>query len=399
MASLILPPLSLYVHLPWCREKCPYCDFNSHAANTFPAARYVDALLADLERELPRVWGRPVSSVFFGGGTPSLFPAGAIDALLSGIRARLRLVPGAEITLEANPGAVEAGAFQGFRDAGITRLSLGVQSFQDRFLQRLGRIHDGQEARMAIESLVHAGFQNWNVDLIFALPGQRADEALEDVREALSYAPPHVSLYQLTLEPGTPFGSHPPAGLPDADRAAEMEEMLRSTLDEGGLERYEISAHARPGQACWHNRNYWKYGDYLGIGAGAHGKLTMPGQGIWRSRRTPRPETYMDSALDTGGSPGDGHWVLPEDRPFEFFLNVLRLVEGFGAELFELRTGLPFVEVEGRLRQAEKQGLLQREDGVWRPTPMGLNWHNELCLRFLPENSGKWQGTGNVRTF
>ncbi|MEY2340551.1 radical SAM family heme chaperone HemW [Acidithiobacillus sp. IBUN Pt1247-S3] len=390
MPELSVAPLSLYVHLPWCKAKCPYCDFNSYAATEFPAARYVDALIADLERELPRVWGRQVHSIFFGGGTPSLFPPAELDRLLSAIRARLRLAPQVEISLEANPGAVDAAAFQGFYDAGINRLSLGVQSFDDGFLQALGRIHDARAAHLAIEALQKAGFDNWNLDLIFALPAQDLAAAQRDVQAALAHQPPHLSLYQLTLEPGTPFASQIPAQLPDADSAAEMEENLRNALADAGLQRYEVSAHARAGRQCRHNRNYWLYGDYLGIGAGAHGKITLAGQGIWRSRKAPRPESYMEAALKAKDSLGEGQWVPPAERPFEFFLNALRLLEGFDEQLFEERTGVSFLLVEARLRRALQDGLLQREGRHWRPTPLGLNWLNQLCRQFLPE-TGKTQ--------
>lgn len=385
MPELSVAPLSLYVHLPWCKAKCPYCDFNSYAAAEFPAERYVDALIVDLERELPRVWGRQVHTIFFGGGTPSLFPAVSLDRLLCAIRARLRLAPQVEISLEANPGAVDAAAFQGFRDAGINRLSLGVQSFDDHFLQALGRIHDARAAHLAIEALQNAGFDNWNLDLIFALPAQDLVAAQRDLRAALAHQPPHLSLYQLTLEPGTPFATQIPEQLPDPDSAAEMEEVLRSELAAAGLQRYEVSAHARSGRQCRHNRNYWLYGDYLGIGAGAHEKITLPGQGIWRSRKAPRPESYMAAALRGEGQLAEEHWVPTEERPFEFFLNALRLLEGFNEELFEERTGISFLLVEARLRQAQRDGLMRREGRHWRPTPLGLNWLNQLCRQFLPK--------------
>ncbi|WP_248885439.1 radical SAM family heme chaperone HemW [Acidithiobacillus acidisediminis] len=391
MPELSVAPLSLYLHLPWCKAKCPYCDFNSYAASDFPAERYVDALIVDLEQELPRIWGRQVHSIFFGGGTPSLFPPNSLDRLLSAIRARLRLVSEPEITLEANPGAVDAAAFVDFRGAGINRLSLGVQSFTDSALQTLGRIHDARAAHAAIEAVQKAGFSNWNLDLIFALPKQDLSAAQSDLRAALQHRPPHLSLYQLTLEPGTPFAHQAPQGLPDADTAAEMEEALRAELADAGLQRYEVSAHARAGHQCWHNRNYWLFGDYLGIGAGAHGKITVPGQGIWRSRKTPRPESYMDGCLKDGERFGEGHWVPVADRPFEFFLNALRLLEGFDESMFEERTGVSFLLVEPRLRQAAQEGLMQREGRHWRPTSLGMNWLNQLCQRFLPDAGAKTQ--------
>jgi len=385
--ELQAPALSLYVHLPWCLAKCPYCDFNSYAATEFPAEAYVDALIADLERELPRIWGRPVHSIFLGGGTPSLFPPESIARLLSELRARLRLVPGLEVSLEANPGASESARFHALRAAGVNRLSLGVQSFDDGFLARLGRVHDGRAAHAALSAIQEAGFAHWNLDLIFALPGQDLQAALADLEQALAYAPPHLSLYQLTLEAGTPFARQAPAGLPGEDLAADMELALRERLEQAGLARYEISAHARPGQECWHNRNYWRFGDYVGIGAGAHGKITLPGEGIWRTRKPARPESYMEDALSSARTIGSGHWVPPAERPFEFMLNALRLLEGFTCSQFEASTGLPCLEIEPQLRRAQKEGLLIHEGGRWRPTRFGLDWHNELCGRFLPRSS------------
>lgn len=380
-----LPPMSLYVHIPWCLAKCPYCDFNSHvrARGTLPERRYVEALLADLERELPLVWGRPVESMFFGGGTPSLLTPEILERLISELRARLPIVPDAEITLEANPGAADRACFRAYRQAGVNRLSLGVQSFQDRLLAAIGRIHDGRAAREALMAIRDGGFENFNIDLIFALPGQDTDTALRDVEEALSFCPPHLSLYQLSLEPGTRFGREPPGGLPDADAAAEMEDTLRARLAAAGLSRYEVSAHARQGAVCRHNRNYWLYGDYIGIGAGAHGKITLPDR-ILRTEKPSQPETYMDSALDTERSLGRSHAVTAEERPFEFMLNALRLTEGFPAALFAERTGLPLATIAGTLAAAEADGLLDRDALRIRPTARGLAFHNTLCTRFLP---------------
>ncbi len=382
--SLQLPSsFSLYVHLPWCKAKCPYCDFNSHVADSIPAERYLAALIADLDRELPRIWGRRVQSVFIGGGTPSLFPPKIIDHLLSEIRARLHPLPGLEITLEANPGAIEAASFRAFREAGVTRLSLGIQSFNDLFLQGLGRIHDAAAARHAVELAIAAEFESLNLDLIFALPGQDLDAARADLRIALDYAPPHLSLYRLTLEPGTPFAAHPPESLPDNDQAADMEDALRQQIHEAGLSRYEISAHALPGHRCEHNRNYWLYGDYLGIGAGAHGKITGP-DGIWRSRKPSRPESYMRDALGNTDTIGHHEPVLPADRPFEFMLNALRLTDGFPIAHFQARTGLPWLVVQPQVRRAEREGLLTIDGETLRPTTLGLNFYNDLCARFVP---------------
>lgn len=386
MSITLQPPsvLSLYVHLPWCKAKCPYCDFNSHVAPaTVPVERYMAALLADLERELPWIWGRRIGSIFFGGGTPSLFPPAAIDHLLAELRARLRLQPGAEITMEANPGAIEAAAFRAYRDAGITRLSLGIQSFDDGLLRVLGRIHDGAAARRAIAAAADAAFASFNLDLIFALPGQDLAAALADLETALAFAPPHLSLYQLTLEAGTPFAAQPPARMPDPDLAADMELALRERLAAAGLPRYEISAHARTGHACRHNLHYWRYGDYLGIGAGAHGKITLP-DGIWRTRKPPRPESYMADALATLPQLGERERVAGAELPFEFMLNALRLPGGVPEGLFAERTGLAPEGILPQLLQAEADGLLQRQNGILRPTPCGLDFYNDLCARFLP---------------
>ncbi|MFA7496788.1 MAG: radical SAM family heme chaperone HemW [Acidithiobacillus sp.] len=375
--------ISLYIHLPWCKAKCPYCDFNSHAAEQIPAERYAQALIADLDRELPHIWGRRLQSIFIGGGTPSLFPPSVIEHLLSEIRARIQPLSAIEVTMEANPGAIEAAAFRDFRGAGITRLSLGIQSFNDIFLQRLGRIHDAISAHRAIERAIAAEFTSFNLDLMFALPGQSRLDAQSDLQAALRYQPPHLSLYQLTLEAGTPFASHPPQHLPDSDQAADMETDLRTQLEAGGLSRYEVSAHARPAEQCQHNRNYWLYGDYVGIGAGAHGKITLP-EGIWRSRKPSRPESYMNDALSTVDSLGSREFIAPKDRPFEFMLNALRLTEGFPLALFLERTGLSTVLIEPQLRRAQRDGLLTLHQEVVKPTPLGINFYNDLCARFIP---------------
>lgn len=380
------PPLSLYVHLPWCIRKCPYCDFNSHALRgTLAEDAYVDALLADLERDLPLVWGRHVETVFFGGGTPSLFSPEAIDRLLSGIRARLPLSPLAEITLEANPGTVDVARFQGFRAAGINRLSIGIQSFDDSMLQRLGRIHGGAEARQAAAAARAAGFGNFNLDLIFGLPGQELEQALADVEAALAFAPAHLSLYQLTLEPNTRFAHEPPPGLPDDDALGEMEDVLRERLQAAGLGRYEISAHAAPGQQARHNLNYWRFGDYLGIGAGAHGKITSHDR-VLRTTKPRGPEQYQAQALGSGEL-GERREAAVRDLPFEFALNAFRLVDGFETRLFEERTGLPLVKVQQALEAAEKQGLIHWELQRIRPTPLGLRFLNDLQRLFLPPDA------------
>ncbi|MEK8089990.1 radical SAM family heme chaperone HemW [Thermithiobacillus plumbiphilus] len=378
-----LPPLSLYVHLPWCVRKCPYCDFNSHAADgDLPEADYVDALLADLERDLPLIWGRQVETIFFGGGTPSLFSPDALDQLLSGIRARLPLAPFVEVTLEANPGTLESGRFQAFRALGINRLSIGVQSFDDVMLERLGRIHGAVQARAAVESALQAGFDSFNIDLMFGLPGQHMEAALRDLETALEFAPAHVSLYQLTLEPNTRFAYEPPPGLPDNDMAGEMEDLLRARLEAAGLARYEISAHARSGMRARHNLNYWRFGDYLGIGAGAHGKITSPG-GILRTTKPRGPAQYMKQALATGDL-GERQNVSPKSLPFEFALNVFRLVDGVETRLFEARTGLPLLAIQDALAQAEAAGLLRRDLLNMAPTQKGMHFLNDLVALFLP---------------
>jgi oxygen-independent coproporphyrinogen-3 oxidase len=321
---LTAPPLSLYIHLPWCVAKCPYCDFNSHALDgELPEARYVDALLADLELELPRVWGRPVVSVFLGGGTPSLFSGDAIDRLLSGVRSRLSLAPNAEITMEANPGSVEHDRFEAYREAGVNRISLGIQSFDDGQLARLGRIHRSGEAERAIEAVRTAGFARFNLDLMWALPEQTTSQALADIERALGFGPSHLSHYQLTVEPNTVFAKHPPP-LPGEDGVIEMQEACGERLERAGLRAYEISAWASPGEESMHNLNYWRFGDYLGIGAGAHGKITMPAEGrVLRTRRKSHPRPYL-KALD------DGHFIAEEkavpagELAFEYFLNRFR---------------------------------------------------------------------------
>jgi putative oxygen-independent coproporphyrinogen III oxidase len=372
----VLPPLALYVHIPWCVRKCPYCDFNSHErTGTLPEAEYVEKLLLDLEGLLPSVWGRRLVSVFIGGGTPSLFSPASIDALLSGIRARLTLEPGAEVTLEANPGTVEAARFRGFREAGVNRISVGVQSFDDRMLARLGRIHSAAEARAAVDAALEA-VGNVNLDVMYGLPGQDIPMVLSDLKEALRCGAAHVSAYQLTIEPNTVFWSKPPA-LPEHDACADMQLAVEEALGAAGYEHYETSAFARPGRRCRHNLNYWEFGDYLGIGAGAHGKISFPDR-VTRHERTKQPAEYLK------GSPTVENRVVPAgELPFEFMLNALRLVEGFPVALFEERTGLPLLTIKNKLDEAETNNLIERDWQRIRPSARGRLFLNELLERFL----------------
>ncbi len=381
---LSLPPLSLYVHLPWCVKKCPYCDFNSHALDgSIPAADYVDALLLDLEHDLPLVWGRPVHSVFFGGGTPSLFSAREIDRFLAGVRSRVPLRPGAEITLEANPGTIEHDSFSAYRDAGINRVSLGVQSFSDAALKRIGRIHGRKEVETAITSIHQAGLDNFNLDLMFGLPGQTSREAAEDVREALRHNPAHLSHYQLTLEPNTAFHAQPPE-LPDAEECWEMQEMCSELLRQQGFEQYEISAWARPGRLCAHNLNYWRYGDYIGIGAGAHGKITFPAAGsIRRFSKQRHPKAYL-AAKAQGNWQAEDREVPERERAFEFFLNQLRLRGGVRLGDFAPRTGLDLNSINAAVGEAQRRGLLQQRGQILEPTDLGWRFVNDTQALFLP---------------
>lgn len=379
------PPLGVYVHLPWCVRKCPYCDFNSHAVRDgIPEARYVQALLRDLETAVPQVWGREVSSIFIGGGTPSLFSAEAIDRLLAGLRALLRVSPLAEITLEANPGTFERARFRDFGQAGVTRLSLGVQSFDDGYLAALGRIHGRGEALAAAEAAL-ALFDEVNLDLMYALPGQTLEQARRDLETAIRLAPPHLSAYHLTLEPNTPFAAMPPA-LPDDDLAADMQEMVEELLGSAGYAHYETSAFARDGRRCRHNLNYWNFGDYLGLGAGAHSKLSSAEQ-VERQARIKHPLSYMDAVLreQDGGAVAECRELTRQDRVFEFMMNALRLSEGFDPRLFEARTGLPLAAAEAGLRRAEALGLLRREPHSILPSPRGRRFLNELLQLFLDE--------------
>ena len=377
-----LPPLSLYIHIPWCVRKCPYCDFNSHELRSeLPERDYIAALIADLDMALPSIWGRTVYTVFFGGGTPSVFRPESIAQIIAAVRARLRLLPDAEITLEANPGTVDAARFAGFREAGINRLSIGIQSFDARHLRALGRIHDDRGAREAVEA-ARQSFENFNLDLMYGLPGQSLDEALSDIDTALSYAPTHISAYHLTIEPNTLFHRAPPA-LPDDDACAEMQEAIEARLAAAGFDNYETSAFARPGRRCQHNLNYWLFGDYLGIGAGAHGKLSFSDR-VLRQARCKHPRQYLDAA-GTAASLQDDHEVAVADLPFEFMMNALRLTEGFPLAMFEERTGLSTNLILRALDRAERDGLIERDHLSVRPSVRGRRFLNELLQRFLPE--------------
>lgn len=377
------PPLSLYVHYPWCVRKCPYCDFNSHAVRDegIPEEAYVEALIADLEAALPQIWGRRINTVFIGGGTPSLLSPAGLDRLLTAVRTLTMLAPAAEITLEANPGTVEAARFKGFREAGVTRVSLGIQSFNDTHLKALGRIHDASEARAAVDhALTH--FESVNLDLMYALPGQSLADAHADLEAAIGFGPAHLSCYHLTLEPNTPFHAAPPA-LPDDDLAADMQEMIEARLGEAGYRHYETSAFARPGRECRHNLNYWHFGDYLGIGAGAHGKLSSH-TGIAREMRHKHPTAYLAGAA-RGDFVQDRRLVDVEDLPFEFMMNALRLTGGFALAQFGAQTGLPLAAVEERLIEARKAGFIEIVDERVVPTARGRRFLNELLQGFLPD--------------
>ena len=387
-----LPPLSLYIHFPWCEKKCPYCDFNSHqikevlpgsnlqASNGFDETRYIKALIADLETELPRIWGRQVHSIFIGGGTPSLLSAQGMDSLLSAIRARVHLEPDAEITMEANPGSVETEKFAGFAKAGITRVSLGIQSFQDAQLKALGRIHNGAEAKRAIEiALQH--FKSVNLDLMYGLPMQTLDDAKRDIETALSFNTPHLSLYNLTLEPNTYFANFPPK-LPSEDIVDAIFEQSLDLLTKAGFQRYEVSAYSKPGMECKHNLNYWRFGDYIGIGAGAHGKISFPDK-VTRQVRERHPETYMQAIEQNGNALIESKEISAADLPFEFMLNTLRLTDGVATNTFSERTGLPLSSISKGLDEASKKGLLDPDPTVLKGTPPGLRYLNNLQELFL----------------
>jgi len=381
-----LPPLALYVHFPWCVRKCPYCDFNSHEWNRdaggFPETAYLDAMRADLERALPAIWGRRIYTVFIGGGTPSLLSAEGLDRLLSDIRTLLPLDPTAEITLEANPGTFEAEKFAQFRDSGVNRLSIGIQSFNDDHLKVLGRIHGAAEARAAVE-IAAATFDNFNLDVMFALPGQTLAQCQQDIDMALSFAPPHISLYHLTLEPNTLFHKFPPASLPDEDASADMQDWIDARMAGAGYEHYEVSAFARPGHRSHHNNNYWEFGDYLGIGAGAHSKLSFP-ERITREIRYKHPTTYIDQSR-AGDAVQERTEISRHDLPFEFMLNALRLQEGFPVHSFIERTGLTMTAIEPQLRIAEQRGLISRDHQRIAPTLLGRRFLNDLQAIFLKD--------------
>ena len=375
------PPLGLYVHLPWCVHKCPYCDFNSHQASDIPDSAYVAVLLSDLDHESARVTGRAIESIFIGGGTPSLFSVSAVAALLDGIRARVALAPDCEVTLEANPGSAEAGRFAGYLGAGVNRLSIGVQSFDDGALQGIGRIHDARAAHRAVEMAQAAGLERINIDLMYGLPGQSWQAAVADVEQALGHGVGHLSHYELTIEPNTLFHRFPPAR-PDEDALWTMHTKSLELMESAGLRRYEISAFARPGDRCRHNLNYWRFGDYLGIGAGAHGKLTRGADRVVeRSVKHRHPRRYLASR-GAGDHEARRGPVPGADLPLEFMLNAARLLEGFSEELFEARTGLPASAISGPLLQAEKRGLIHRSRGTIRPTRRGTQFLNDYLMLF-----------------
>ncbi len=385
-----LPPLSLYVHLPWCIKKCPYCDFNSHewqggASGELPEQRYLDALCADLEHSLPLIWGRAVHSIFIGGGTPSLFSPQAIDRLISDLRARLNLEADCEITLEANPGTFEKDRFKAFRSAGVTRLSIGVQSFNDAHLKALGRVHDRDQAIAAVEEAASA-FDTFNLDLMYALPGQTLAHLEEDLDTLLAFEPPHVSVYHLTIEPNTVFAKFPPQ-VPQDDDAYAMLDRITERTALSGMQRYEVSAYAKPNHRCWHNLNYWQFGDYLGIGAGAHSKLSFAHR-VVRQVRHRDPRVFMEHALDASRADravSQSEEVARADLPFEFMLNALRLPDGFLLADFSERTGLPVTVLQSALTRAEEKGLITRDLQRVVPTTRGFDFLSDLQALFLPE--------------
>jgi putative oxygen-independent coproporphyrinogen III oxidase len=377
-----LPPLSLYIHWPWCVRKCPYCDFNSHESkDPIPEQAYLDALRADLEQSLPLIWGRKIHTVFIGGGTPSLMSAAGLERLMSDLRTLLPLDLDAEITMEANPGTFEADKFKSFRASGINRLSVGIQSFDSRHLQALGRIHDANEAIKAVE-IAQANFDNFNLDLMYALPGQTLAEAQADIDMALGFAPPHLSLYHLTMEPNTVFAKYPPE-VPGDDETADIQDMIAARTTAAGYDHYEVSAYARPGHRARHNLNYWRFGDYLGIGAGAHSKLSFPHR-VLRQARYKQPASFMEAAAK-GNAVAEEHEIGRADMGFEFMLNGLRLTEGFDPNLFGERTGMPINAIETALNEAEAKGLIYRDFRVIRPTELGQRFLNDLQEIFLVE--------------
>ncbi len=383
-----LPPLALYIHFPWCEKKCPYCDFNSHQIKDqssnllggFDEQRYIKALIADLETELPNIWGRHVHSIFIGGGTPSLLSAAGMDQLLCAVRARINLEPDAEITMEANPGSVEAEKLAGFAKAGINRVSLGIQSFQDAQLKALGRIHNGAEAKRAVQIALN-NFKSVNLDLMYGLPNQSLEAARSDIETALSFQTPHLSLYNLTLEPNTYFANFPPK-LPSDDEIDAIFEQNLELLTKAGYQRYEVSAYAKKGQECKHNLNYWRFGDYIGIGAGAHGKISYP-EKITRQVRERHPETYMQAMETKGNALIESREIAPKELPFEFMLNTLRLTDGVDTNTFSERTGLPLSVISKGLDAASKKGLLDENPSKLKATSLGLRYLNNLQEMFL----------------
>ncbi len=377
------PPLSLYIHLPWCVRKCPYCDFNSYRlGEELPEQAYIDALIRDLDQDLPRVWGRRIQSIFLGGGTPSLFSPESIDALLSAVRARLPFDAESEVTLEANPGTVDLGRFKGFREAGINRLSIGVQSFEEEKLRALGRMHGREEALRAADAARAAGFDNFNLDLMFGLPNQTVEQAFADVRTAIDLAPDHLSVYQLTIEPNTAFYAAPPE-LPDDDIRWTMQQQLQEFLRDNEYQQYEVSAYAREGRRCNHNLNYWHFGDYLGIGAGAHGKIS-DAEGISRTRKINQPNAYIANAGTARGITDDRR-LSWQDAIVEFMMNALRLTDGVPVPLFQERTGLPISVAMSALNTAQREELLVRGDQTIRPTDRGKRFLNDLLCLFLSD--------------
>jgi len=377
-----LPPLSLYIHFPWCVRKCPYCDFNSHEAKgEFPEEEYLDAVRLDLEQSLPLIWGRKIYTIFIGGGTPSLMSARGLDRLMSDVRTLLPLDGACEVTMEANPGTFEIEKFKSFRASGINRLSIGIQSFNPRHLQALGRIHDGDEARRAVE-IAHANFDNFNLDLMYALPSQTLGEAKKDLEIALAFKPPHLSLYHLTMEPNTVFAKYPPP-LPDDDASADMQDMIASEMGAAGFDHYEVSAYAQPGRRGRHNVNYWEFGDYLGIGAGAHSKISFPHR-VLRQARFKQPKSFMEAAR-AGNPVQEEREIGRGDMGFEFMLNTLRLTGGFSPNLFAERTGMSITDIDKPLNEAEAKGLLYRDHAIIRPTELGQRFLNDLQQMFLSE--------------
>ena len=382
------PPLGLYIHLPWCEQKCPYCDFNSHQAESIPERDYVDALLQDLETDLPLVWGRRIESIFIGGGTPSLFSAEAIERLFSGLRSLLNFAPSIEITMESNPGSADAANYRGYREAGVNRLSIGIQSFDDQQLAILGRIHDSAQAESAFALARAAGFDNINVDLMFGLPGQTPDAARADLQRAIALSPEHISHYQLTIEPNTLFHKHPPSQMPDDDLCWEQQQACQQQLSEQGYRQYEISAYAGAARESQHNLNYWQFGDYLGIGAGAHGKITLAGENrVLRRVRLRQPRAYLQQRAQKRIS--NEVELPPADLCFEFMLNALRLTDGFDSRLFHDNTGLSLNQLLPTLERARDKGLLEFNASRIKPTTLGYCHLNDLQALFLELESRK----------